>query len=146
MRLLLDTLPSTSASSASEHAPLSPTGWSDLPSDAEDTFFLAADEVEDYHREKRRRMIEQSREDRMRALRAELGEEEDQGREEDSWGGSDEEVSRKRAYSNTSPAQCDPLVARRASKRINAAHCQPLVHLAQFSATRDAHPRKPRRR
>lgn len=68
--------------------PSSPGGWSDLPSDAEDTFFFSPDEAEDYRREKRRRLIDQGREARLRALRAEEGEEEEQ------WGGSDEEVRR----------------------------------------------------
>ncbi len=92
VRLLLDTLPpSTSGPGDIDTARLSPTGWSDLPSDSEDTFFFSPDEVEDYHREKRRRMIDQSREERLRALRAESGD--DAAREEeDPWGGSDEEV------------------------------------------------------
>lgn len=89
MRLLLDTLPPV-ASSLVEDDRLSPTGWSDLPSDAEDTFFFDPDEVEDYHREKRRRMIDQGREERLRALRAEEGEDDEE--EEEQWGGSDEEV------------------------------------------------------
>lgn len=64
--------------------PSSPTGWSDLPSDAEDTFFFTAGETEDYRREKRRRMMEQTRDERLKARMEEDGEE--------IWGGSDEEV------------------------------------------------------
>ncbi|KAI0338718.1 hypothetical protein BDW22DRAFT_670072 [Trametopsis cervina] len=95
-RLLLDALPlegpSGVSTPASENARLSPTGWSDLPSDAEDTFFFSPEEVEDFHREKRRRTMERGREERLRARRAEDGED-DEGKEheEDTWGGSDEE-------------------------------------------------------
>ena len=49
------------------------------------------EETEDYHREKRRRVLERIREERLRALREEA-EEEEQGAIEDAWGGSDEEV------------------------------------------------------
>ncbi len=63
----------------------------DLPSDAEDTFFFSAEEVEDYRREKRRRVIDRDREARLRAIRAEEGDEEERDPRED-WGGSDEEV------------------------------------------------------
>ncbi|KAJ3988998.1 hypothetical protein F5890DRAFT_175902 [Lentinula detonsa] len=63
----------------------SPTGWSDLPSDAEDTFFLTADEIEDYRREKRRRLMERTRDERLKARM------EEDGDEEEIWGGSDEE-------------------------------------------------------
>ncbi|TFK38408.1 hypothetical protein BDQ12DRAFT_111255 [Crucibulum laeve] len=91
IRLLLDTLPSpTTASSASRSAPASPSGWSDLPSDTEDTFFFSPEEAEDFHREKRRKLIEKNREERLKARLAEDGEEE-QVEEEEVWGGSDEE-------------------------------------------------------
>ena len=83
-RLLLDTLPTVRHQSTSS----SPTGWSDLPSDTEDTFFFSPDEAEDYRRDKRRRLIDQHREERLKARRAEDGDSE----EEDLWGGSDEEV------------------------------------------------------
>lgn len=73
---------------------MSPTGWSDLPSDAEDTFFFSPEEAEDYHREKRRRVIEKSREDRLKALR----DEREEDPPEDAWGGSDEEVRISRTY------------------------------------------------
>lgn len=70
--------------------PVSPSGWSDLPSDTEDTFFLDPEEVESYNRDKRRRILDRDREARLRALE-EL--EISNGVEEDPWGGSDEEVS-----------------------------------------------------
>ncbi|KAK0465067.1 uncharacterized protein EV420DRAFT_1637234 [Desarmillaria tabescens] len=63
--------------------PESPGGWSDLPSDTEDTFFFSPEEADDYHREKKRRLNDEVREER---LRARLAEEEDER-----WGGSDEE-------------------------------------------------------
>ncbi|KAF9222246.1 hypothetical protein BS17DRAFT_809588 [Gyrodon lividus] len=86
VRLLLESLPGHDAE-LPQVRPLSPSGWSDLPSDSEDTFFFSPDEVEDYRREKRRRLIDRSREDRLKALAAAEGEE-----GSDPWGGSDEEV------------------------------------------------------
>lgn len=85
-RLLLDTLPTSEAHKA---VPSSPTGWSDLPSDSEDTFFLSADEVDDYRRVKRRRTIDADRAARLQALHLEHGEE---IQDQEQWGGSDEEV------------------------------------------------------
>jgi len=76
-----------------EPGPSSPAGWSDLSSDAEDTFFFNPCEVEDFYREKRRRLLEQTREDRLKARMEEDGEDEIPPDEEDIWGGSDEEVS-----------------------------------------------------
>lgn len=71
----------------------SPSGWSDLPSDSEDTFFFSPNELEDYHREKRRRTIDQAREERLKARLAEDGEEDNiKQEEEEVWGGSDEEA------------------------------------------------------
>ena len=87
VRLLLDQLPDFR--SDIQTRPLSPSGWSDLPSDSEDTFFFSPDELEDYHREKRRRLIEHGREERLRALASIDGQETDP----DPWGGSDEEVA-----------------------------------------------------
>ncbi|KAF9467615.1 hypothetical protein BDZ94DRAFT_1248551 [Collybia nuda] len=84
-RLLLDSLP---VHSAGGPEPSSPGGWSDLPSDAEDTFFFSPEEVEDFRRDKRRRLIDRNREERLRARRAEDGE---ASEEEEVWGGSDEE-------------------------------------------------------
>ncbi|KIK70507.1 hypothetical protein GYMLUDRAFT_32536 [Collybiopsis luxurians FD-317 M1] len=85
-RLLLD--PGALSSLATKDQPpaaipSSPTGWSDLPSDAEDTFFLTAEETEDYRREKRRKLLDQNREERLKGRMEEDGEE--------MWGESDEE-------------------------------------------------------
>ncbi|OCH85857.1 hypothetical protein OBBRIDRAFT_784227 [Obba rivulosa] len=88
-RLLLDTLPEAPPASTIS-PPGSPSGWSDLPSDAEDTFFFSRAEADDFRREKRRRLIDQSREERLRALHAEAGEDDD-GAPAERWGGSDEE-------------------------------------------------------
>ncbi|KAG2144449.1 uncharacterized protein EDB93DRAFT_1153525 [Suillus bovinus] len=85
-RLLLDTVREHPILSTIQPKSLSPTGWSDLPSDTEDTFFLTPHENEDYRREKRRRLIDQNREDRLRALA-----ETDESEQLDLWGGSDEE-------------------------------------------------------
>ncbi|KAF4565439.1 hypothetical protein EYR36_002010 [Pleurotus pulmonarius] len=87
-RLLLESLPSPGGVVSSPR-PVSPSGWSDLPSDAEDTFFLDPEEIESYNRDKRRRILDRDRETRLRALQ----ELETTGsvEEEDPWGGSDEE-------------------------------------------------------
>ncbi|CCO35271.1 hypothetical protein BN14_09388 [Rhizoctonia solani AG-1 IB] len=73
--------------------PLADMGWDDLPSDSEDTFFLTPKEVSEYRHDKRRKMLEKERQDRLRAL-AEEDEANGWGTEppEASWGGSDEEV------------------------------------------------------
>ncbi|KAG9225440.1 hypothetical protein CCMSSC00406_0002943 [Pleurotus cornucopiae] len=86
-RLLLESLP-TQSGAVSEARAVSPSGWSDLPSDTEDTFFLDPDEIESYNRDKRRRILDRDREARLRALQElEIA----NGVEEDPWGGSDEE-------------------------------------------------------
>lgn len=85
-RLLLDAVPEHASPNTSQSRSLSPTGWSDLPSDTEDTFFFTPNEIEDYQREKRRRLIDQNREDRLRALA-----ETDGSEQSELWGGSDEE-------------------------------------------------------
>ena len=97
-RLLLDVLPNSNAkastSTSISQQPDSPTGgWSDLPSDTEDTFFFTPDETEDFRKEKRRKLLEQTREQRLKARMEEdhVDDEENQ-EEEDVWGGSDEEV------------------------------------------------------
>ncbi|KAI5991967.1 hypothetical protein EDD15DRAFT_1070540 [Pisolithus albus] len=97
-RLLLDVLPTAhdhpdpSPNAPSAHRPLSPSGWSDLPSDTEDTFFFSPDEAEDYRRYKRRKLIDHAREERMRAI---LARDRERGGgvvdDSDVWGGSDEE-------------------------------------------------------
>lgn len=96
-RLLLDHLPATHLSSNVTTAarPLSPSvsdsGWSDLPSDTEDTFFLSPAEIEDYVRAKRRAALVRDRDARLRALAED--DPEPPAKPENVWGGSDEEVS-----------------------------------------------------
>ncbi|EJD00321.1 uncharacterized protein FOMMEDRAFT_30403 [Fomitiporia mediterranea MF3/22] len=96
-RLLLSELPTCcSAQDGSEVQPGSPqlsSGWSDLPSDTEDAFFLSPLEIENVRRTKRRRVLEDARDQRLAALRA-AGDSNDNSEErndEDIWGGSDEE-------------------------------------------------------
>jgi hypothetical protein len=83
---LLDSLPDFPTAPDS---PATSTGWLDLPSDAEDMFFFSESERENIAWEKRRKQFELNREERLRALRAEEGGQEN---ERDDWGGSDEEV------------------------------------------------------
>ena len=96
-RLLLSELPSyCSAKSEPVLEPGSPgssSGWSDLPSDTEDAFFLSASEVDDVRRTKRRRMLDDAREQRLSALRAAGNDDDDEAEKDDAdiWGGSDEE-------------------------------------------------------
>jgi len=52
-------------------------------------FFFSQEEVEDYRRDKRRRLLTQSHEERLKAIQQTEGDVE----EEDIWGGSDEEVT-----------------------------------------------------
>ncbi|KAF7328857.1 hypothetical protein MVEN_02515400 [Mycena venus] len=85
-RLLLDSLPKLKSTPSA--SPPSPTGWSDIPSDSEDTFFFSPSEADDYRQEKRRKLMDQAREERLKARRAEDGVELE---EEEVWGGSDEE-------------------------------------------------------
>ncbi|KAH8111656.1 hypothetical protein DFH11DRAFT_1612806 [Phellopilus nigrolimitatus] len=96
-RLLLSALPSLpvqapeeagSSQIISTHRSPSPSGWSDLPSDSEDAFFLSATEIADLRREKRRRLLDDARGARLRALEAAA---DGDGDERDTWGGSDEE-------------------------------------------------------
>ncbi|KAJ3503318.1 hypothetical protein NLJ89_g8489 [Agrocybe chaxingu] len=94
-RLLLDSLPASTPRAGTTLTstmapPDSPTGWSDLPSDSEDTFFLNPDEVEDFQREKRRRELEKVREERLKARMEEDGAGQP-APAEDIWGASDEE-------------------------------------------------------
>jgi hypothetical protein len=97
-RLLLTSLPTASSSSdpPESTSPPSPTGWSDLPSDSEDTFFFSPREIEDLQREKRRRLINSGREARLRAIRES---DPDPARDfieaKEFWGGDDEEVCRE---------------------------------------------------
>lgn len=86
----MDALPQPHTTTAQvPDSPGSLGGWSDLPSDAEDTFFFSPDEAEDYRREKRRRIIDQSRKTRLKALR---DADPDGEPDKEIWGGSDEEV------------------------------------------------------
>ncbi|KAF9442708.1 hypothetical protein P691DRAFT_810224 [Macrolepiota fuliginosa MF-IS2] len=90
-RLLLDALPDFT--SPGPMPPSSPSGWSDLPSDTEETFFFSPEEAEDFRNEKRRRLLEQAHEERVKArLKEEEEEENEEAVDEDPWGGSDEEV------------------------------------------------------
>lgn len=91
-RLLLEALPDLHSPPESP-IPGSPSGWSDLASDTEETFFFSPEEADDYRNEKRRRLFERAHEERVRAR---LEEEKAETQEEvdlDPWGGSDEEVS-----------------------------------------------------
>ncbi|KAI6033516.1 hypothetical protein PISMIDRAFT_329578 [Pisolithus microcarpus 441] len=97
VRLLPDVLPTahdhsdSSPNAPPARRPLSPSGWSDLPSDTEDTFFFSPEEAEDYRRDKRRKLIDYAREERMRAI---LARDRERGgtvvEDSDVWGGSDE--------------------------------------------------------
>ncbi|THH00958.1 hypothetical protein EW145_g7006 [Phellinidium pouzarii] len=76
-RLLLGSLPpyaSQAISESVETSPPSPSGWSDLPSDAEDEFFLTPSEVVEFRHAKRRRLLDDAH-----------------TAHDDAWGGSDEE-------------------------------------------------------
>lgn len=94
---LLPSLPSLLTRSPS---PSSSTGWTDLPSDAEDTFFLDEAEQEEYERAKKRRKFDDLRQDRMRQLEAreaaERIESDSNSKRDDphAWQGDDEEVRR----------------------------------------------------
>ena len=66
MRLILDSL--STFQGPGKQRSLSPSGWSDIPSDTEDTFFFCHAEVEEFRRDKRRRLMESAREERLRAL------------------------------------------------------------------------------
>ncbi|KAI0265447.1 hypothetical protein BC834DRAFT_989154 [Gloeopeniophorella convolvens] len=89
-RLLLDALPvvDTTLGTPPASRPGSPAGWSDLPSDAEDTFFLTPAETADLHRTKRLRHLDDLRTARMRALSPDP---DPATANPDPWGDSDEE-------------------------------------------------------
>ena len=75
--------------------PDSPGGWSDLPSDTEDTFFLTPDETADLHRTKRLRHLDALRTARLRALSPDTYTDASANAnpaDADPWGDSDEEV------------------------------------------------------
>ncbi|KAH9173382.1 hypothetical protein EDB89DRAFT_1959579 [Lactarius sanguifluus] len=73
------------------HVPLNSPGggWTDLPSDSEDSFFLTPDETADLHRTKRMRHLDALHTAHMRALSPAPCLDDD----DDAWGGGDEEVS-----------------------------------------------------
>ncbi|KAF8600019.1 hypothetical protein BDV93DRAFT_559835 [Ceratobasidium sp. AG-I] len=85
------------SSSTTRYSPPPNVGWDDLPSDSEDTFFLTPREVADYHRDKRLRMMEKGRQDRLRALAEEDGDAGEIEPPEAQWGGSDEEPDEAQA-------------------------------------------------
>jgi hypothetical protein len=95
---ILHLLPSLPNRSHRAVSPASSTGWTDMPSDAEDTFFLSGDEGDEYEREKKRRRIDAARERRVEALKTRMAEEEEARKRveqpaDDVWGDDDEEVS-----------------------------------------------------
>ncbi|KIJ26818.1 hypothetical protein M422DRAFT_785124 [Sphaerobolus stellatus SS14] len=91
-RLLLDSIPGSSQRRDAPRHPPSPTGWSDLPSDSEDIFLMDPGEAEDLRHEKRRKLLDTAREERLRALReAEPDPIHDFENEKDKWGDDDEE-------------------------------------------------------
>ncbi|KAL5521985.1 hypothetical protein ACEPAF_1841 [Sanghuangporus sanghuang] len=113
-RLLLadfsEAFDSQAAMKPEPESPLSSSGWSDLPSDTEDAFYLSPSEVADVRFTKRRRVLEEARIERLAALRA-AGDESVSSEDADPWGGSDEEpdaaqillMERTAAHLQTSP-------------------------------------------
>ena len=59
--------PAPTATTAADDSDSS-DGWSDLGSDAEDTFFMSDDEAADFVRDKKRRKLEADRQRRIAAL------------------------------------------------------------------------------
>lgn len=119
-RLLLDSLPhidTPSRTVSTQSIPGSPSGWSDLPSDAEDTFFFSPEEADDFRNEKRRRLFEQAQEERLKARMEEEKGAMQEEVDEDPWGDSDEEpddaqkeLMRRTAahlFSSPNPAQLE---------------------------------------
>ncbi|KAF8509753.1 hypothetical protein BU17DRAFT_98632 [Hysterangium stoloniferum] len=93
-RLLLTSLPGVKAHRDAKALadPPSPTGWSDLPSDSEDTFFFTPAEIEEYHSAKRRKLADAGRQERLRALRkADPDPVLDFEQDREQWGDDDEE-------------------------------------------------------
>ncbi|KAL5480487.1 hypothetical protein ACEPAI_1757 [Sanghuangporus weigelae] len=93
-RLLLsglsEVIDSQAAINPESGSPLSSSGWSDLPSDTEDVFYLSPSEIADVRFTKRRRVLEEARIERLAALRA-AGDESVPSEDADPWGRSDEE-------------------------------------------------------
>ncbi|KAF8523565.1 hypothetical protein JB92DRAFT_2704847 [Gautieria morchelliformis] len=92
-RLLLTSLPTAASGGPySPPTPPSPAGWSDLPSDSEDTFFFSPPEIEDFQREKRRKLMDAGREARLRAMReSDPDPARDFSEAKELWGGDEEE-------------------------------------------------------
>lgn len=117
-RLLLDALPDFEpppGPTLAHPRPSSPSGWSDLPSDTDETFFFSPEEASDFKNEKRRRLLEQAHEERVKAR---LEEEKAQETvDDDPWGGSDEEVSYSGALTQfmCSSLCCSPMMLRKNS-------------------------------
>ncbi|KAF6756636.1 hypothetical protein DFP72DRAFT_810249 [Ephemerocybe angulata] len=71
-RLLLDSLAEleldedSNAEPSIEPASPASSTWSDFPEDSRETFFLSQTEIEDYHRIKRRRMMDEAHERRLK--------------------------------------------------------------------------------
>ena len=86
-RLLLTRIPVYSRLHASaEHQPEN-EGWDELPSDAEDMWFFGSEEAVEYRYKKRRKLIEDMRNVRMRQMETQTNDNLDE-----IWGDSDEEV------------------------------------------------------
>ncbi|CAE7190429.1 unnamed protein product [Rhizoctonia solani] len=100
-RLLLESLESVATPAPIQldalHEPPAGVGWDDLPSDAEDTFFLTPKEVDEYRHDKRRKMLERERQDRLRALAEADAINGEPATPEALWGGSDEEPDNTQA-------------------------------------------------
>jgi hypothetical protein len=60
-------------------SPSSSSGWSDFPEDSRETFFLSNAEAEDYHRLKRRRLLDEAWERRLKEREAEEADQSVQG-------------------------------------------------------------------
>ncbi|KLO11964.1 hypothetical protein SCHPADRAFT_905547 [Schizopora paradoxa] len=72
--------------------PPSPSGWSDLPSDSEDTFFFSASETSELRQNKRRRLLDAAQSARLKSLREREGETVEDSEEvgKEVWGDDDE--------------------------------------------------------
>lgn len=86
-RLLLPRIPEYSRLHASEEHQPENEGWDELPSDAEDMWFFGSEEAVEYRSKKRRKLIEDMRNDRLRQMEAQTSD-----NLEEIWGDSDEEV------------------------------------------------------
>jgi len=86
-RLLLPRIPEYTRLHAPEEHKSENDGWDELPSDAEDMWFFRSEEAVEYRSKKRRKLIEDMRNDRLRQMAAQTSDNLDE-----LWGGSDEEV------------------------------------------------------